>query len=366
MTESRPALLFAMALCAGCAGVQVERITVPDGFAVDLVATGVEDARAMAFGDRGTLFVGSNKAGKVHAVRYPPAGAEPAQPVVIAQDMENPHGVAFRDGALYVAERSRILRYDGIEDRLDAPPAPTVVFDDLPRYAHHGLRTIHFGPDGALYVPIGVPCNICLPEARYGTINRLDLDASSPSLRTIARGVRNSVGYDWDPATGDLWFTDNGRDLLGDDTPPDELNHLARSGQHFGYPYCHGGELADPQFGQRRGCRGLEPPAQKLGPHVAALGMRFYTGEQFPADYRGAIFIAEHGSWNRSQKLGYRVMVVHLRDGRPASYAPFAQGWLSGNRAWGRPVDVIVAPDGALLVSDDKTGSIYRIRYVGR
>lgn len=349
------ALLIVLWL-GGCAsGPRPDEIRVPPGFVVSVYSDNVPQARSLALGSRGTLFVGG-KEKDVHAV--PPGGGKALR---IATGLQEPHGVAFRDGALYVAERSRILRYDGIEARLADPPAPAVVLADLPRYKHHGLRTLRFGPDGMLYVAVGAPCNICLPEERYGVL--LKVHASTGNKEIFARGVRNSVGFDWHPQTRELWFTDNGRDLLGHHAPPDELNRAPRAGLHFGYPFCHGGDLPDPEFGARRACREFSPPAAKLGAHVAALGMRFYTGAQFPDAYRGAVFIAEHGSWNRKPMSGYRVSVVKLRDGMPAAYETFADGWLQGERAWGRPVDVIVAPDGALLVSDDKAGAVYRIAY---
>jgi glucose/arabinose dehydrogenase len=353
------AVLFLAALLAGCAsGPRPEEIRLPPGFEISVYSGNVPQARSLALGARGTLFVGG-KENNVYAV--PPGGGK-AMPV--AGGLQEPHGVAFRDGALYVAERSRILRFDAIEERLANPPTPVVVVADLPRYKHHGLRTLRFGPDGMLYVPVGAPCNICLPEEHYAVITRLNTNTNEREI--FARGVRNSVGFDWHPQTKELWFTDNGRDLLGHDAPPDELNRAPRAGLHFGYPFCHGGDLPDPQFGAGRPCAEFEPPAAKLGAHVAALGMRFYAGTQFPAAYRGAIFIAEHGSWNRQPMSGYRITVVKLRDGRPASYENFAEGWLDDTKAWGRPVDVIVAPDGALLVSDDKAGAIYRIAYTGK
>ncbi len=352
--------LLPLLLLAGCAttgGAQLEAIKLPPGFRISIYAEGLPAARSLALGSNGTLFVGS-KEKDVYAV--PPGGGKP---VVVARGLEEPHGVAFRDGALYVGERSRIVRLDGIEGRLQDPPAPKVIAE-LPRYKHHGLRTLRFGPDGMLYVPVGAPCNICEPEAQYAVINRIDV--SSSKKQVFAQGVRNTVGFDWHPRTKELWFTDNGRDLLGNDAPPDELNHAPRQGLHFGYPYCHGGDIADPEFGQRRACKEFTPPAQKLGAHVAALGMRFYTGTQFPAEYRDAIFIAEHGSWNRQPMSGYRISVVRLKDDQPAKYETFAEGWLKGKDAWGRPVDVIVAPDGSLLVSDDKAGVVYRISYGGK
>ncbi len=284
---------------------------------------------------------------------------------VIASGLREPAGVAFRDGALYVSAVSRILRFDDIERRLSDPPPPIVVSDRFPTDGHHGRKFIAFGPDGKLYVPVGAPCNICEPDPdRYANIMRMNRDGSA--LEVYARGVRNTVGFDWDPRTKELWFTDNGRDRLGDDLPPDELNHAPGAGVHFGYPYCHGGTLPDPEFGAGRPCSEFRPPAQNLGPHVAALGMRFYTGTQFPAAYRNRIFIAEHGSWNRSRKIGYRVTMVTLDGNNAVRYEPFAEGWLQGESAWGRPADVLVAPDGSLLVSDDHAGAIYRIRYAGQ
>ena len=334
------------------------RLNLPPGFGIELFAR-VPNARQMALG-KNTLFVGSMREGKVYAV--PLKGAR--KPVVIADGLNLPVGVAFRDGDLYVSAVSRILRLPAIEARLDKPPRPEVVSSGYPGDTHHGWKFIAFGPDGRLYVPVGAPCNICAPDPdRYATITALDV--ASGKIEVVARGVRNSVGFDWHPQSGELWFTDNGRDWLGDDAPPDELNRLAQPGQHFGYPYCHGGTIADPEFGQTRRCAEFAPPVQNLGAHVAALGMRFYTGTQFPERYRNAVFIAEHGSWNRSSKTGYRVSLVRLQDGRAVSYEPFVSGWLQGESAWGRPADVLVMPDGSLLVSDDQAGAIYRVVYRG-
>lgn len=339
----------------------LERIRLPPGFSIELLAV-VPNARGMALG-RNTLFVGSRSGGSVHAIRLHGEGARLAadRPVVVARNLNMPTGVAFRQGSLYVAEVNRILRYDGIEDRLDLPPAPVVVTDRLPAETHHGWKFIAFGPDGLLYVPVGAPCNVCEPDERHGLIARVNSDGSH--YEVFARGVRNSVGFDWHPETRDLWFTDNGRDMLGDDLPADELNHAARAGMHFGFPYCHQGDTPDPEFGRQRKCSEFVAPAQKLGPHVASLGMRFYRGTQFPAEYRHQIFIAEHGSWNRSKKIGYRISVVRLEGGRAVSYKPFAEGWLQGESAWGRPADLQELPDGSLLVSDDTAGAIYRIRF---
>jgi len=343
-------------------GLPFDRIKVPAGFRVDLVAV-VPGARAMTFGSDGTLFVGSTR-GDVFAVSFP----EGRSPVVraFALGLREPVGVAFRDGALYVSAVSRILRLDDVERRLDNPPSPVLVSDRFPTDGHHGRKFIAFGPDGKLYVPVGAPCNVCEPDPeRYANIGRMNPDGSG--FEIVARGVRNTVGFDWHPRTQELWFTDNGRDMLGDDQPPDELNRITVRGQNFGYPYCHGGTIRDPEYGGKHPCGEFVAPAQNLGPHVAALGMRFYTGTQFPAEYRNQVFIAEHGSWNRSQKIGYRVMLVRLDEqGRAVKYEPFAEGWLQGESAWGRPADVVVAPDGSLLVSDDTAGAIYRVWYVGR
>ncbi len=347
------ATLVAAALPATAQKPALERIQLPPGFRIELLAE-VPNARSLALGAKGTLFVGSRSGGSVHAVA---SGGRVSR---IADGLYMPNGVAFRDGALYVAEVHRILRFDAIEDRLAAPPAPVVVFDKLPRDAHHGWKFIRFGPDGQLYVPIGAPCNVCDRDG-YAMIGRIPADGSK--FEVFARGVRNSVGFDWHPQTRELWFTDNGRDWMGDEQPADELNRAPRAGMHFGFPYCHQGDLPDPEFGRARRCAEFEPPARRLGPHVAALGMRFYTGAMFPPEYRNQIFIAEHGSWNRSRKIGYRVMLVRLEGGRAVSYEPFAQGWLQGESAWGRPVDVEVLPDGSLAVSDDAAGVVYRISW---
>ena len=345
-----------IALPAFGAELPLDSIKLPPGFEISLHAR-VPGARSMTLGDKGTLFVGT-RGDKVYAVSG-------GKVYTLAAGLRSPNGVAFRDGALYVAEISRVLRFDGIESRLADPPAPRVVYDRFPTDGHHGWKFIRFGPDGLLYVPVGAPCNICEPDpARYAAIFRLKPDGSG--FEQYARGVRNTVGFDWHPQTKELWFTDNGRDWMGNNAPPDELNHAPKPGMHFGYPYCHGKGISDSEFGDRRACKDFTPAAMELGPHVASLGMRFYTGSQFPAAYRNQIFIAEHGSWNRVPPLGYRITLVKLRDGKAASYETFAEGWLRGVSAWGRPVDLQQMPDGSLLVSDDKAGAIYRITYKGK
>lgn len=347
----------------------LHQIRLPQGFKIEVFAR-VENARQMALGANNTLFVGSMRAGKVHALALD-ANYQVKSQHLIAERLNMPVGVAFKDGALYVSAVSRILRFDNIESRLarSPAPAPAVVRDDFPTDQGHGWKFIAFGPDGKLYVPVGAPCNVCERRGnRYSNVQRMNADGSA--LEVVARGVRNTVGFDWHPVTGALWFTDNGRDWLGDNAPPDELNTAPQAGMHFGFPYCHGGTFPDPEFGAASGpnaCKNFTAPAQNLGAHVAALGMRFYTGTQFPAAYRNQVFIAEHGSWNRSSKSGYQVSLVRLdaKGERAVSYEPFASGWLQGEKVWGRPADVLVLPDGSLLVADDLAGAIYRITYSG-
>lgn len=341
---------------------QLDLITLPPGFVIENYATDVPGARSLALGSDGTVFVGSMRPGKVYALTDRNGDDRADEVITIASGLNVPNGVAFRSGALYVAEISRVLRFDDIVARLHDPPEPVVVNDGLPTERHHGWKFIAFGPDEKLYIPVGAPCNVCEEEdERFATIMRMNADGRD--LEVFARGVRNSVGFDWHPATGELWFTDNGRDRLGDDVPPDELNRAPHAGLHFGFPYCHGGDIPDPQYGRQRSCSEFTPPARRLGPHVAAIGMRFYTSSMFPEVYQNGIFIAEHGSWDRSVPIGYRVSFVRLEDSRATGYEPFAEGWLQGREAWGRPSDVLVMPDGALLVSDDRVGAVYRISY---
>ncbi|MFP6891984.1 MAG: sorbosone dehydrogenase family protein [Nitrospinota bacterium] len=355
------ALLSACSAVASGQGIRLDRIQLPPGFHIQIYARNIPGARSMALSPRGTLFVGTRQTGRVYAIRDKDGDGKADEVTIIAEGMNFPNGVAYRGDSLYVAEIDRILKYENIESRLGNPPAPAVFIDNLPRNRHHGWKFIRFGPDGRLYVPVGAPCNICEPPAPYASILRIPHGGGS--WEVFARGVRNSVGFDWHPETKKLWFTDNGRDMLGDNRPPDELNHAPRKGLHFGYPYCHGRSIPDPEFGRGKDCRRYAPPAMELGPHVASLGMRFYTGRMFPPRYRGQIFIAEHGSWNRSIPIGYRVRLVRLEKGRAVSYEDFAKGWLVGGRAWGRPVDIQLMPDGAILVSDDYAGVIYRISY---
>lgn len=339
--------------------IPLDKIKLPDGFHISIWASGMPNARSMTFGRNGTLFVGTRFAGNVYAVVERDGKREVR---TLLKGLHRPNGVAFKNGALYVAEVSRILRYDNIETNLDNPPAPVVVFDALPTDEPHGWKFMTLGPDGWLYFQIGAPGNIVIPPVTHAQIARVDPEHGV--LETVATGVRNSVGMDFHPVTHDLWFTNNGRDWMGDDIPNNTLHHVTRKGMNFGYPFCHQGDLLDTEFGKGRTCSEFDPPTLKLGAHVAPLGMRFYTGEQFPAEYRDNIFIAEHGSWNRRRKVGYNVSRVVLDDqGRVVKYEPFATGFLQDQSFWGRPVDVQVARDGSLLVSDDFTGAIYRISY---
>lgn len=343
------------------ARVNLQLLELPPGFHISVYAQGVTEARQMALGANGTVFVGSKRNGNVYAITDRDGDQVGETVRIVDSKLVEPSGTEFRDGSLYVSDLYRILRYDDIESRLDDPPRPVVVTRRLPDERHHGRKTIRFGPDGWLYVNVGAPCNAC--ERRgFAEIRRMRPDGSE--MQTFAQGVRNSVGMAFHPDTGELWFTDNGRDHMGDDLPSCELNHAPRSGMHFGFPYCHQGDTPDPQLGEGRGCEAYTPPVAKLGAHVAPLGLAFYTGEMFPAEYRNQLFIAEHGSWNRSSKVGYLVKLVRFDDqGRFVDQAVFARGWLQGQRNWGRPNDVLVMPDGALLVSDDQADLIYRISY---
>jgi glucose/arabinose dehydrogenase len=314
----------------------------------------------MTLSPKGTLFVGNRSGDKVFAVVDKDKNGVAENVYTIASGLNSPNGVAFKDGSLYVAEINRILRFDNIESSLQNPPQYSVVTDKLPKDKHHGWKFIAFGPDGKLYVPVGAPCNVCESDSIYASILRMNKDGSG--MEIYAKGVRNTVGFAWHPQTKQLWFTENGRDNLGEDVPGDELNIALQRGMHFGFPYCHQGDILDPEFGKAKSPDNYTKPVLKLGPHTAALGMRFYTGDMFLPEYKNQIFIAEHGSWNRTTPIGYRVMYVRTENGKPVQYIPFAHGWLQDDgKVLGRPVDVEVAQDGALFVSDDKAGAVYRI-----
>jgi glucose/arabinose dehydrogenase len=342
----------------------LESIKLPEGFKIDVFAENVKNARSLCLSPKGTLFVGTRSEGNVYALLDTNGDKKADKQYLIAKDLKMPNGVAFRDGALFVAEVSRIIRFDDIENRLSNPPAPVVVYDKYPTDTHHGWKYIAFGPDGKLYVPVGAPCNICEPEEIYASITRINADGSN--MEIVQKGIRNTVGFTWHPDSKDLWFTDNGRDWMGDDLPACELNRASRDSLHFGYPYCHQGDLSDPEFGNKRPCSEFIQPVQKMGPHTAPLGIEFYTGNMFPGNYKKQAFIAEHGSWNRSKKSGYQISLVTLdTDYKALSYVPFAEGWLDkkSDEPWGRPVDIELMPDGSMLVSDDFADVIYRIYY---
>ncbi|TYP94041.1 Glucose/arabinose dehydrogenase, beta-propeller fold [Fodinibius salinus] len=353
--------MLSAAFFCGCSFSQenpqkvVQQLQMPDGFSAHIFAENVPNARQLALGDNGTVYAITDTNGDYKADNV----------YTIAEELRLPSGIAFNKGSLYVGAVSKILRFDEIGQRLENPPEPVVVTDTYPTDGHHGWKFIDFGPDGKLYVPVGAPCNICDPDNEiYASITRINPDGTEREI--VAHGVRNSVGFDWHPKTADLWFTDNGRDWLGDNRPPCELNHLSKVGQHFGYPFKHGNDIWDPKFGEQ-GKKMEQPfraPAQELGPHVAPLGMIFYTGKMLPNEYKNQILIAEHGSWNRSEKIGYRITKVSLQDGEVISYRPFIHGWLQDNEAvLGRPVDLLELEDGSILISDDLSGTIYRITY---
>jgi len=337
----------------------VAQLKVPKGFHIEVFASGIADARSLRVGDKGTVFVGNRVHDKVWAI-YDKDGKRIQKP--IATGLYRPNGLAFHAGTLYIAELAKISKLERIEDNLDEPPEPALVYDDLPKDEANGWKFIAVGPDNKLYVPVGQPCNNCVPDDAHGQIRRMNLDGSG--VEVVARGVRNTLGFDWNPATRELYFTDNGRDWLSEDLPHDEINRVTKTGQHFGAPYCWQGSIPDPEFGWGRSCSEFVPPVALMGPHAAPLGMRFYGGMMFPADYRGAIFVARHGSWNRTEKLGGDVMVVKLnRDGSVRSVEPFLTGFIVDNNFIGRPVDVQPMKDGSLLISDDYAGAVYRVTY---
>ena len=354
------------AITDASAALPLDKIKLPKGFSISVFAE-VSNARSMAISPGGTIFVGNRDEDKVYAIKDIDGDGKADKKWTIAKGLNMPNGVAFKDGNLYVAEVSRIHKFAGIESKLDNPGTSQVIYDKYPTDAHHGWKYIAFGPDGKLYVPVGAPCNICeSKDPVYASITRINADGTGREV--FANGVRNSVGFTWHPTTKQMWFTDNGRDMLGDDTPSCELNIASKEGQHFGYPYCHEGSIKDPEFGDKRQCNDFVQPADKLGPHVAPLGLKFYTGKMFPADYSGQIIVAEHGSWNRSKKIGYNLTLVKVdANSKVTGHSVFASGWMDDatQKVWGRPVDVLQLSDGSLLVSDDQANVIYRITYKG-
>ena len=320
----------------------------------------------MTMGDQGTLFVGTRSKKKLYAVQDTNGDYKADNIMILDSSYTMPNGVAFKDGDLYVADVSRLLRYKDIEKDLSQLPEPEVIYEDYPTELHHGWKYIAFGPDGKLYVPVGAPCNICDNEetnAMYASITRMDPDGSNREI--YAKGVRNTVGFTWHPKTKELWFTDNGRDRLGDDVPPCEINKVSTAGQHFGYPFCHGGTIKDPEFGAKYPCTDFVAPERNLGAHVAPLGIKFYTGDMFPENYKGKAFVAEHGSWNRSSKVGYKIGMATFENNKIVNYETFIDGWLDepSQEAFGRPVDILMLADGSFLIYDDFAGDIYRISY---
>ncbi len=335
------------------------KLKVPQGFNIEVYAAGMTNAREMAVGDKGTVFVGSRLVDKVYAIVNKDGKREVK---VLASGLYRPNGVAFKDGTLYIAELSKISKIEKVEDNLDNPPKPTVIYDNLPKDEAHGWKFIAIGPDNKLYVPVGQPGNNVLHDADHGQIRRIDLDGKNAEV--YALGVRNTVGFDWHPETKQLYFTDNGRDWLSEDVPEDELNRVTKKGEDFGAPYCYQGNLPDPEFGWGHSCSEFVAPVGLMGPHSASLGMRFYTGSMFPKSYRNTIIVARHGSWNRSKKFGGDVVVVHLdKDGKVKSMEPLVTGFLEDNKYIGRPDDVLQLKDGSILVSDDWNGVVWRITY---
>lgn len=346
----------------------MHNLNLPEGFKIEVFAEGIDGARSMAMGEGGTLFVGTRNENRVYALQDLDGDFWAEKVMVLDSTLEVPNGIAYKDGALYVAEVNRLLKFPKIEESLSKPPKPEIIYDDYPTEFHHGWKYIAFGPDGKLYVPVGAPCNICDStdeDERFATITRMDPDGSTREI--YAKGVRNTVGFTWHPETKEMWFTDNGRDMMGDDIPPCELNRITEAGQHFGYPYCHGGTIKDPEFGDQFPCSDFVPPVQPMGAHVAPLAVKFYRGTMFPAKYRDYAFIAEHGSWNRSSKVGYKISLVKLDGNNAVSYETFIDGWLNDDtqEQFGRPVDLLFLKDGSLLISDDYGDAIYRVTYKG-
>ncbi|WP_150048485.1 PQQ-dependent sugar dehydrogenase [Methylomonas rhizoryzae] len=340
----------------------LSRLRLPYGFKISIFADDVPNARQMALGDKGVLFVGSRE-GQVYALRDANGDGVAEQRFTVADNLYLPNGVAYKSGALYVAEVNRILRFDDIESHPEQPGEPKVVYDTLPTDKHHGWKYLRFGPDGKLYSAIGAPCNICkLEDKRFASLFRINPDGSQ--FQILASGIRNTVGFDWEPGSQSLFFNENGRDYLGDDAPPDELNKWTGSHEHYGFPYCHAGTIRDPELAEDKACVQFKPPIWRYKAHVAPLGMRFYTGNQFPEQYARQLFVAQHGSWNRSQPQGYQIALVKFRSGQPVDEQAFISGWLQPDgKVLGRPVDVLQTPDGSLLISDDKLGVIYKVEY---
>ncbi len=339
--------------------IPLDKLHLPDGFNLEIYASGMPNARSMALSEKGTVFVGSRVQDKVYAITNKDGKR---QVHVLVSGLYRPNGVAYKDGTLYIAELSQISKIENVEDQIDKSPKPVVIYNDLPKDEAHGWKYLAIGPDNKLYFEVGQPGNNVLHDENHGQMRRINLDGSG--AEKIAFGIRNTVGFDWHPKTHDIYFTDNGRDWLSEDLPNDELNRMTKTGQHFGAPYCYQGNVPDIEFGWGHNCSEFEPPAALMGPHAAALGLKFYTGTMFPAEYRGQLFVARHGSWNRSKKFGGDIALVRLNDdGSVKSVEPFVTGFLQNNSYIGRPVDVMNMPDGSLLISDDWNGAVYRLSY---
>lgn len=352
-------LLLLFFIQSYAADLPLQLIQLPPHFKISIYAD-VPDARSMTLGDNGIVFVGSRGAGKVYALLPNKNFSKAAKVITLASNLNSPNGVAFYQGNLYVAEIHQILKFSAIEKNLEKPTSE-VIYNQLPANPHHGWRYMGIGPDHWLYVAIGAPCNVCEKESPFASIARLHLDGKD--FQVYAKGIRNSVGFDWSPTTKQLWFTNNERDWLGDTIPPDGLNIAAHAGMNFGFPHFWGDGHLDPSYGKNYPKKGITFPALELPAHVAPLGMRFYTGNMFPKNYFHQVFIAEHGSWNRVEKVGYRVALITVKNNKPVSQSVFASGWLQGEKFWGRPVDVLVMPDGSLLISDDYANVVYRVSY---
>jgi glucose/arabinose dehydrogenase len=346
-------------LAAAADKLPVDKLKPPKGFRIEVYASGMPNARSLALGDKGTVFVGSRLVDKVYAIVEKDGKREVK---IVASGLYRPNGVAFKNGTLYIAELSQISKIEGIEDKLDNPPKPTVIYNDLPKDEAHGWKYLAIGPDNKLYFEVGQPCNNCIPSDKHGQLRRINLDGSG--MEVIARGVRNTVGFDWHPTSKEMYFTDNSRDWMSEELPNDELNRITKVGQHFGSPYCYQGDLPDPEFGWGRKCSEFEPPVALMGPHAAALGMKFYTGNQFPAKYKNQALIARHGSWNKTNKVGGDVVLVNIKkDGTAGAIEPFVTGFLENNSYVGRPVDIMVMKDGSILISDDWNGAVWKVSY---
>jgi glucose/arabinose dehydrogenase len=342
----------------------VKQLRLPEGFQISIFSNDVPNARSLALGDSNIVYVGTGGSEeKLYALQDIDQNGVAEKRYTIATGLNMPNGVAYQDGSLYVAEINRIIRFDNISQHLAKPHKPVVVYDQFPTNPHHGWKYLRFGPDGKLYTAVGAPCNSCDPDQPIFT-SLVRLDKQGHHLELLARGIRNTVGFDWQPKTNALYLTDNGRDYLGDDLPPDELNQWSHVGEHFGYPYCHAGYIKDPEFGDRKSCQQFKAPAWQFKAHNAPLGLRFYQGKQFPDKYYHQLFVAQHGSWNRTHPDGYRIALVSFNQNKPVSEEIFIDGWLTKeNKVLGRPVDILEMPDGSLLISDDTLGVIYKVQY---